>query len=260
MRHFLVLCFLFAHTLLLAQMPRGTVIGGIQAGTTAAAHFPKVFEDSQIASLVSTFIQPGFDTSTYSTLEKHSIGFQAQLSGGYRLDDFPMLGFLGGLGVVQHSGGFHYTDIKNLSYDLDVDYWFLNVMLGLKFHPLARIAESDETWLAGLYLSSNVYTGINLTPKSITYCHEPTELYGPCEPVETGINEVIDGRSDFGFAFGLGFEAQFADTGKGIFFESRYHHGTADVVDVKDNGFGFANRDKNNIRSLQFSLGFLFSF
>jgi hypothetical protein len=260
-----------------AQWESGSTAWGFQIGMQSPANnfFSKKPEEltvsmvplkgprqrySAIGALPEMIIPSRFSDSTYSVQEKRNVGFNGSLFVYHRLENLPWLAIEGNLVGSQVKSGFQYADTAGLTYDMDFQYWYGGLQLATKIYPGASKDEQndDELW-RGFFVRLGLQAGLNLTPSSITYCHDPVAIYGPCAAVEEELRRVLKGKGDFGFTGGIGYDIRFSDTGYGLNLEARYYHGTADVINTLNNGYEFSD-PVNQVRTVQFSASFAIPF
>lgn len=257
MKHILFVAILFCvpWSFLRAQLSDETYSAGLTVGATASMH--GFFKGSQISGLPQTIIPDVYINTTYNTREVHQGGFSSGMFFSRRFQNPYWLGVQIDLFFSQHTGGFDYDDILGLTYQMRFKYWYGNVMPGLKVYPGLIFSYGDEHWWTGFYGRLGLYSGINLKAHNVTYDHQPADIYGESDAVELELKKITNGKADFGFTAGIGYEKEVAEWG-GFIGELRYCRGSADVVEVKQNSYGFRSDIDNNIRTLQITLGIAF--
>lgn len=248
----IVAMLLVSASVLQGQFTDESWVGGIAVGANGSGGFFK-FKNSQISGLSRTIIPNVFVENTYDVKESHHYGFVGGLFFSRRFSAPYWLGLQADVLFSKHIGGYDYSDIKGLTYEMRFNYWYANIVPSLKFYPCLIASYGDVHWWTGFYLRLGLLAGVNLSSRDITYIHSPQDIYGTPIYVEKELRAVLNGKGNFGFIGGLGWEKEL-DWG-GLFIDARYCHGTADVLEVSANTYGFDGGIINNIRNLQLTVG-----
>lgn len=165
-----------------------------------------------------------FVESTYDVKESHHYGPVGGIFFTRRFANPYWLSLHGDVLFSQHIGGYDYSDDKGLTYEMRFNYKYVNIVPSLKFYPCLVASYGDVHWWTGLYFRLGVMFGINLSSKDITYTHSPQDIYGPPMYVEKELRAVLNGKGNFSYIGGLGWEIGL-DWG-GLFIDARYCHGS----------------------------------
>ncbi|MBL7808069.1 MAG: hypothetical protein JNN28_09655 [Saprospiraceae bacterium] len=229
-----------------------TIKGGIQRG----------YSGPQINNIKPSIISDDFDENTYKTTEMKNVGGVVGLSFYY--------GFITWLSIevdfllANNKAGYKYNDIKDLQYELTLDYRYANIVLGPKIYPFGFGDRIGGEWPNGIFVRPGIYGSLNaFNPgqKNLTYSHVPESLYGPSGYIEEELRKLVKGQDNWGWMAAIGFEwmpiksNRNRDSSFGLIFEASYFHGFEDVVKIKPQAYGFRSDISNYIRPLQFTVG-----
>jgi len=201
---------------------------GLKAGANYAS----------IDGIGSTLISPIYPADTYTTNTTHQVGGTAALFFDYRFP-YSRMGTRVELSYSMLGGGFSYSDVEGLEYDLRFDYEYFNFTPALKLNFPAD-------WS---YLIAGAQFGVNLSPEKIFY-DSNDETPNLDLQVQQSLREVLKGQSNFGLLFGIGGEL-FENR---LSIEARYLLGIKDVIETQANSF-FFEEFSNRITAIEVSVG-----
>ena len=225
-----------------------TIKGGVQKGRTGP----------QITNIKPSIISDDFDPATYETTELQNVGYVFGASFYYRFNGWLSMevDFL----LANNKGGYKYSDIKELNYDLTLNYRYFNMVAGPKIYPFGFADRITGTGLHGIFFRPGIYGSFNVfnkEQKNLTYSHTPESLYGPSEYIEEELRKLVIGQNNWGWMAAAGYEWRPSEA-FGVTFEAGYFHGFNDVITIKPQSHGFRSKIANHVRSFQFTVGLAF--
>jgi len=225
-----------------------TFKGGIQKGSTGP----------QITNIIPSIISDDFDPATYETTELQNVGLVFGPSLYYRFNGWLAMevDFL----LANNKGGYKYKDIKELNYDLTLNYCYFNIVAGPKIYPVGFADQASGTFFHGFFLRGGMYGSFNVFnggQKNLTYSHTPESLYGLPEEIEEELRTLVIGQNNWGMMGAAGFEWS-PNQGWGLIFEAGYFHGFDDVITIKPQSYGFRSKIENRVSPVQLTIGLAF--
>jgi len=224
---------------------------GISFGFTG---IPFTISGSQIKGLPRTIISDKFLQATYSTEEINRLGYSVGFFFSRRSENNNWLGGELELTASKHISGFDYSDIKGLTYQMRFNYWYVVPELTGKIYIKSVFNDNNQSLLNGFFLRAGLYGMLNVSPKNVTYTHQPQEVYNKPDWVEKELQEILQGKPDFGFIVGVGYEIMISDW-VGLSLNARRRFGFSDVVVAAPNTYGFESSIHNNMCDFQVALG-----
>lgn len=191
---------------------------------------------NQMTGLPEMIVPENYYTG-YTLESQYRFGFTGGLFLNYRASH--LFGFQPELSFAMQHGQLHYSDINDLTYDLDFKYNYLNAGIGFKFYP----------W-RNLFLSVTPQVGFNLTADNLFYRSNGEDLYGPDLETQQLMRNVIKGRTHVSTSFGLGY--QFLNR---IYIDARYQLGLSDMIETMPNSYRFAE-SRNKMNGFQLTIGY----
>jgi hypothetical protein len=222
---------MFGTTGILAQSQKSRQETYLQVGVKAGAAY------STITDLAKTLVSESYYTG-YTFTNKGSMSFAGSLYINYKLQE-SISAFYAELSYARLGNSLHYSDNRELEYDLESRYDFLNI----EFYYKAYILE-------GLSLATGPRIGFNLTPGGLYYTSNGEALYGPDIRIQQQMRDVIKGRTNFALGISLGYELA-----NGLSLDARYYFGMNDVIETEINNFHFIE-NRNMSRTIQVTIGY----
>lgn len=215
-----------------AQPARGSDNNSfLQFGFKAGCSYSSISDLSKVLVSESYYTDYTFENSSVLSFSGGiylNFKFEQSISAIYSEIGYSMLGNI-----------LTYSDINDLTYDMELKYHLFN----LEFWYKAYI-------LKGLYLGTGPRIGFNLTPGGLYYTSNGEDLYGPDIRIQQQMRDVLKGRNNFSLCLSAGYESQF-----GLSIDARFYYGLGDVMETEVNNFNFIE-NKNTSLVLQVTLGY----
>lgn len=214
-----------------AQPEHDTWFYGFKAGAT----------HHQIYDIQTTIIPEVFPEDTYQTELLSQIGFVGGLSFYHRFYKSrfavqPEILF------ASRGGDFHYTDSRDLDYNIKLNYQYLSLGTLVKVYPAG-----------GINFGMGAQVAFNVATDRLVYTSNMPEL-GPDLQIQQSLREVLVGSNDINLIGQVGYDFIF-----GLQVEARYVLGLSDVLETRANGFNFIE-NVNRGSGFQVTLGWLIEF
>ncbi len=196
---------------------------------------------SSIQDIQTSLIRPIFPEGSYDARSQKRLGFTGGAFVHYRFKD-SRFAIQPEIYYSDMGGRFHYEDISELTYDIDLKYSYLQINPNIKFYMMK-----------GFHASLGPQLGLIINRSNLTYTSNQPEQ-GPDLQIQQSLREVLKGNSIVSVALGAGY-----DLPMGLSLNFKYVVGISDSMETLANGFYFIE-NKNSVSSMQLTVGYAIPF
>lgn len=196
---------------------------------------------SSIQDIQTSLIRPIFPESTYDARSQKRVGFTGGAFVHYRFKDSRFT-IQPEIYYSDMGGRFHYEDVSDLTYDIDLKYSYLQINPNIKFYMMK-----------GFHASLGPQLGLIINRSNLSFVSNQPEL-GPDLQIQQSLREVLKGNSIVSVALGAGY-----DLPMGLSINFKYVMGISDSMETLANGFYFIE-NKNSVTSMQLTVGYAIPF
>jgi hypothetical protein len=223
---------------------------GLKAGATL----------SGISNLQTTILsEPYFLNYTLNAQKRY--GWTAGIFYNYRFQN-PFISIETDLGYAQEGSDIVFNNLeKDFNYRMQFKYQYINLAGILKFYPWGDRFDNEmateRNGIAGFYVGAGPQAGFNVAAQNIVYTSGGKgrlAAFGSDLDQQQQLRNVLKGKTNFGFSFGLGYEFSALK----LSVDAKYFLGLTDVTGTQSNQYNFIE-NKNTSSCFMLVLGWDFS-